>query len=184
MRIALAALTSLALMAASPAAPDVYDGQPRFDQGDSYYLWRDGGTWHLRWVCTERGREFKGVVSTTGGNILSFQENNSEKENISYLSALRRISVSMDRNDPGMRLPEVPSANRALIQPEGPARLVFEARTTNSIGGFDFAIADSVTSITLDLLFDKRAATPNLIRLGKGMKKASAVPLVISLAPK
>ena len=61
MNLAFASLTSLVLMAvASPIAPDVYDGQPRFDQGDAYYFWKDGGKWHLRWVASERAREFKG----------------------------------------------------------------------------------------------------------------------------
>lgn len=110
MKLAFAAMTSLALMAAAnPIAADVYDGRPRFGQGDAYYFWRDGGKWHLRWVASDRGREFKGVLSVACGRILSFQENDSEKETLAYLSTQRRMNVSNDRNDPGIRIPDAPS---------------------------------------------------------------------------
>lgn len=182
MRLALAACASLAMMTLPGSiSSDVYDGQPRFDQGDAYYVWKDGGKWHLRWVAADRAREFKGVVAVTGGTIKSFQENDSEKETLAFLSSQRRITVSMDRADPGLRVPEVPSVNRAAIQKDGIDKIVFEARTTNSIGGFDFLPDDSAATIQLDLLIDKKS-TPGMVRLGKGSKKASALPLTVSLA--
>lgn len=76
-----------------------------------------------------------------------------------------------------------PSLNRAVIRQDGTDKIVFDARTTNSIGGFDFIAADSVASIQLDLLFDKKPATVNLLRLGKGSKKASQMPFVVNLPP-
>ena len=86
----------------------------------------------------------------------------------------------MDRADPGLRVPEAPSVNRALIQKEGTDKIVFEARTTNSIGGFDFEPDDSVATLQLDLLIDKKS-TPGMVRLGKGSKKAPGLPLAVSL---
>lgn len=182
MKRAFAVLASLAFLAAArPVTPDVYDGQPRFDQGDAYYFWKDGATWHLRWVAAERAREFKGVVAVTGGAFKTVKENDSEKESLAFLASQRRISVSMDRVDPGIRVPDAPSANRATIRQDGRDKIVFESRTTNSIGGFDFVPDDSVTTIQLDLLLDKKS-TPGMVRLGKGSKKASELPLSVSLS--
>jgi hypothetical protein len=184
MKFAFAALTSLALLAvASPVAPDVYDGQPRFDQGDGYYLWKGDGKWHLRWVASDRARELKGIVAATGGKLTNLKENDSEKETIAFLSWQRRLTVSTDRADPGIRIPDAPSANRAAIRPDGDDKIVFEARTTNSIGGFDFTPDDSVTSLQVDLLLDKKS-TPGFVRLGKSSKKANELPLIISLVAK
>jgi hypothetical protein len=181
MKLALAALASLAMLSVSgPAAPDVYDGQPRFDQGDAYHLWRDGGKWHLRWVAAEHGREFKGVVAVTGGTFKSVKENDSEKETLAFLPSLQRLTVTTDRVDPGIRIPDAPSANRATIRQDGTDKIVFESRTTNSIGGFDFVPDDSVTAIQIDLLIDKRS-TPGMVRLGKSSKKATELPLTVSL---
>lgn len=184
MKLALTALSSLVLMAvASPIASDVYDGQPRFDQGDAYYFWKDGGKWHLRWLAADRPREFKGVVAAVGGKLTNLQENDSEKETLTFLSSQRRMYVANDRADPGIRIPDAPSVNRALIRPDGADKIVFEARSTNSIGGFDFIPDDSVTSIQIDLLLDKKS-TPGLVRLGKSSKKASELPLVVNLVTK
>jgi len=181
MKLALAALTLVAVMTVSGPAPDIYDGQPRFDQGDAYHVWRDGGKWHLRWVAAEHAREFKGVVEVTGGAFKSVKENDSEKEALAFLPSMRRLTVTTDRADPGIRIPDAPSANRATIRQDGAARIVFESRTTNSIGGFDFVPDDSVASIQIDLLIDRKS-TPGMVRLGKNSKKATELPLTVSLA--
>ena len=182
MKLALAALASLAVITfPGPTSSDVYDGQPRFDQGDAYYFWKDGGKWHLRWVAAERAREFKGIVAATGGTFTSVRENDSEKEAMAYLSNQRRLTVSTDRADPGIRIPDAPAVNRAVIHQDGPDKIVFEARTTNSIGGFDFVPDDTASAIQLDLLLDRKS-TPGMVRLGKGSKKATELPLTISLA--
>ena len=185
MKLAFAALTSLALMAvARPIAPDVYDGRPRFDQGDAFHVWKSDGKWHLRWVASEqRAREFKGVIAATGGKLTNLQENDSEKETLTFLSSQRRMMVGNDRNDPGIRVPDAPSVNKAVIRPDGADKIVFEALATNAIGGFDFVPDDSVTSLQIDLLLDKRSA-PAFVKLGKGSKKAGALPLVVSLVTK
>ena len=181
MNLAFAALTSLVLLAvASPIAPDVYEGQPRFDQGDAYYFWKDGGKWHLRWVASEHAREFKGVIAATGGNLTNLKENDSEKEALAFLPSLRRLTVTTDRTDPGLRIPEAPSVNRSAIRQDGADKIVFEARAINAIGGFDFVPDDSVTSIQVDLLLDRKS-TPGMVRLGKSSKKASELPLVLTL---
>ena len=169
MNLALAALASLAMMTVPrPTSPDVYDGRPRFDQGDAYYFWKDGGKWHLRWVAAERAREFKGVVAVTGGILKSVEENDSEKEALAFLSSLRRLTVSMDRADPGLRVPDAPSVNRATIRQDGTDKIVFEARTTNSIGGFDFVTrADANGNYVLDVAAP--TIDPDLIALADGL---------------
>ncbi|HUQ47264.1 MAG TPA: hypothetical protein VM053_03350 [Gemmatimonadaceae bacterium] len=185
MKLALAALTSLSLMAAStPVAQDVYQGRPKFDQGDAFHVWNADGQWHLRWVASEqRAREFKGIVAATGGKLTNLQENNSEKETLTFLSSRRRMSVGNNRTDPGIRVPDAPSVNKAVIRPDGADKIVFEALAANAIGGFDFVPDDSVTTIQIDLLLDKRTA-PAFVRLGKGSKKAGALPLVVNLVTK
>lgn len=183
MKLIIAVMASLAMVLTSPATSDVYDGRPRFDQGDAFHVYKDGGKWHLRWVAADRAREFKGVVAATGGKLTNLQENDSEKETLTFLSSQRRMSVGNDRNDPGIRVPDAPSVNKKLIRPDGPDKIVFEALATNAIGGFDFVPDDSVTSIQIDLLLDKRSSPP-FVRLGKGSKRAGALPLVIDLVTK
>jgi hypothetical protein len=115
-----------------------------------------------------------------GGTLKSVKENDSDKEAMAFLPSLRRLTVSTDRADPGIRIPDAPSANRATIRQDGADKIVFESRTTNSIGGFDFVPDDSVTAIQLDLLLDRKS-TPGMVRLGKGSKKATELPLMVSL---
>ncbi|MEP6509582.1 MAG: hypothetical protein ABJC63_15255 [Gemmatimonadales bacterium] len=182
MKLAFAAVASFVVMTvAGPAGPDVFEGRPRFDQGDAvYYVWRDGVQWHVRWTANDRGHDFKGLVVAQGGTFSFLKENDSEKETLAYLSSQRRIYVSSDRADPGLRVPDAISLNRAVIRPDGNDKIVFDARTTNSIGGFDFTPDDSVTIMQLDLQVDKKSV-PGLVRLGKGAKKATELPLVVAL---
>ena len=184
MRTALAILISIgATTTAIQQSPDVLEGQPRFDQGDAvYYVWHEGRTWHVRWTAMDRGHDFKGIVAVTGGTLGSLKENDSEKEALQFLASQRRVPVGNDRNDPGLRVAEVPTINRTIIRPDGADKIVFDARTSNSIGGFDFVPDDSTTILQLDLQIDKKSV-PGLVRLGKKMKKASEMPVAISLRP-
>jgi hypothetical protein len=182
MKLILAAFASVVAMAiAGPTSPDVFEGQPRFDQGDaSYYVWHESGKWHVRWVASERGHDFKGVVAAQGGAFTYMRQNDSDKEAMMYLSSQLRLTVSNDRADPGMRLPPPLSVNSAIIRQEGTDRIVFDARTTNNIGGFDFVPDDSVSVMQLDLQFDKKSV-PGLVRLGRKAQKATELPLAIAL---
>lgn len=68
----------------------------------------------------------------------------------------------------------------APMSPDVSDKMIFDARNTNSIGGFDFTPDDSVTIMQLDLQIDKKSV-PGLVRLGKKSKKASELPLVVAL---
>ena len=182
MKLAFAAMASLAMIVvAGLTSSDVFEGQPKFDQGDaSFYVWHESGKWHVRWVASERAHDFKGLVVTQGGKFSFFRENDSDKEAMMYLSSQRRLTVTTDRADPGIRIPDAVSLNRAIVRQDGADRIVFDARTTNNIGGFDFVPDDSVAMIQLDLQVDRKPV-PGLVRLGKKGQKATELPLVIVL---
>ena len=73
----------IAAMVPLLAAPvSVFDGKPSFKEGEgrSYYVWRDGDTWHLRWTTFGSMHRFSGTVLAEGGKIESLKKVDVETE--------------------------------------------------------------------------------------------------------
>lgn len=75
MRLAWLALLPALLVPKAATDPSMYDGRPTFAEGESlsYYVWRDGDKWHVRWTTLGKLRSFTGSVEAEGGRIKRFE---------------------------------------------------------------------------------------------------------------
>src|SRR5688500_2052016 len=167
------------------AQTDIYEGKPVFTEGVDlgYYLWRDGKTWHLRWTTKGMLRHFSGSVTAEGGKLKSLKRIDVEKERRVLYPGRAPHVVYGPRGRAhvrGGRAPVVVERTQDKIEKDGDYRIVFSAGTNNDIDGFDFDVADQVTTLRLILEIDG-APRPGHVEVGRNNRKASVMPLVITL---
>src|SRR6186997_1768401 len=183
----LGTLLCLAAMMPVEAAPaNIFDGKPVFAEGEarSYYVWRDGNTWHLRWTTLGAAHQFTGSVMAEGGKIES----------------LKRIDVDTERRviAPGRpprvvtgprggvrgvsrgRAPVVAARTQDHIDKEGDRRIVFNTRTDDDIDGFDFKVNEDVKALRMTLRIDGEPR-PREIQAGRNNAHVATDPIVIEL---
>ena len=79
----------------------------------------------------------------------------------------------------GGRAPVMIERSQDRIDKDGDYRIVFSAATNNDIDGFDFDVADQVTSLRFVLEIDG-AVRPGLVEVGRNNRKVGSLPLVVS----
>ena len=182
------AFAAVAVMLASTTASgplDSYEGRPTIDQRNAtgYYLWHGGDQWHIRWVAVDHARQFKGSVVAEGGRIRSMKQIDPGVEARTYLPWVKNLTVTVGRIDGvgshGAPPPER-SDDRTNIKNDGPAKIAFDARVGDNVGGFDFSPDDSVTTLRFDLQLDGKPK-PAMIRIGKEGQVGTDLPLVVAL---
>jgi hypothetical protein len=183
-----AALAILMLMATGvfaqglPAA--TFDGKPTFREDDelSYYVWREGSRWHLRWTTYGGTRLFTGQVTAEGG----------------ALKDLKRIDVETERRvirpgrpgrvwrgprgrlhgTPG-RPPVVATREQDKIEREDDRHIRFVART-DDVDGFDFTVDHEVEALRFVLEIDGRVVMAD-VEAGKNNREILRVPFIAQL---
>ena len=75
---AMLVLIAISLLGLSPsvlAQTDKFDGRPAFAEGIdlSYYIWREGDKWLVRWTTKGPNRKFTGSVVAEGGELHVFR---------------------------------------------------------------------------------------------------------------
>lgn len=181
-------LLVLGLAVAAPplvAQAEIFDGRPTFSEGVElgYYAWREGDTWRVRWTTRGQMRHFSGAVTAEGGELKSLKRIDVESESrVLYPGRPRRVVVGPRGRTRvvGGRAPVVVTHQQDKIEKDGDNRIVFSARTTDDLDGFDFKVEDKATSLRFVLNIDNRAM-PNLVELGQSNQKAKELPLVVQL---
>jgi len=146
-RAACVGLLAVVLVAAGDPgadAPGLIDvdpgGQPprvsgRID-GPTYFLWFEGGIWHVRARTRSKSHHFDGTVVVRGGRVV------------------RLAPASMDRR---RRNVDVGRVNRDRT------RIDFHLRTKGGVDGFDFVVAGAAATVAFDLRTDGTSANNVLI---------------------
>ena len=175
-------LTSLA-MAQSVSS---YDGKPDFSKGDetSYYVWRDGDEWHVRWTTNGTAHRFNGSVMSEGGELKSLKRIDVEAESKVVRSGRPGHVVRGPRGRVvgvrGGRAPVVVNREQDKIEKDGDKRIHFLSVNDGDIDGFDFKVDKNVTSLKFALEIDGKPA-PRRIEIGKSNAKPSGDPFTVAL---
>ncbi|MFN0108116.1 MAG: hypothetical protein ACKVZH_04615 [Blastocatellia bacterium] len=179
----LMAVMTTAAMAQSAAT---FDGRPDFSKGDeiSYYVWRDGDEWHVRWTTNGTAHKFNGSVLSEGGELKSLKRIDVESESKVVRSGRAPRVVRGPRGRVvgvgGGRAPVVVNREQDKIEKDGDHRIHFFSTNDGDIDGFDFKVDKNVTSLKFAFEIDGRTA-PRKVEVGKSNSKVSGVPFTVSL---
>jgi hypothetical protein len=71
--LAFAGLLALAASAGCGGIPRIIEGRPPFHPGltESYWIWHDGGGWHLRTTTAVAQHRFQGVIYAANGGAIT-----------------------------------------------------------------------------------------------------------------
>jgi hypothetical protein len=178
-----ASLLTLSMMA-QPVS--TFDGKPDFSEGDeiSYYVWRDGDEWHVRWTTDGTTHRFNGSVMAEGGELKSLKRIDVESESkvIGPGSSPRVIHGPRGRviGVRGGSGPVVVNRTQDKIEKDGDHRIHFISNNDGDIDGFKFKVDKNVTSLKFALEIDGKPL-PRRIEVGKSNSKPEGDPFVVSL---
>ena len=175
-------LTSLAMA----QSVSTFDGKPDVSKGDetSYYVWRDGDEWHVRWTTNGTAHRFNGSVMSEGGELKSLKRIDVESESRVVRSGRAPHVVRGPRGRVigvgGGRAPVVVNREQDKIEKDADHRIHFLSSNDGDIDGFDFKVDRNVISLKFALEIDGKPA-PRRIEVGKSNAKPSGDPFVVSL---
>ncbi len=167
------------------AQAEIFDGKPTFAEGVdlSYYVWRDGNTWHIRWTTKGKMRRFSGSVVAEEGELKSLKRIDVEAERrVLYPGRAPRV-VYGPRGRPHIlrgRAPVVVEREQDKIEKDGDHKIVFRAWTNDDIDGFDFKVDEKVRSLRFVLEIDSKQV-PQWVEMGRHNEKAKSLPLIVKL---
>ncbi|MEO7191886.1 MAG: hypothetical protein ABI051_12595 [Vicinamibacterales bacterium] len=178
---------SVPLSAVPPAvqAPAPFDGRPTFKEGSdrSYFVWRDGDKWHVRWTTMGTERVFTGTVRSTGGQLDDLKRIDVDSE----LKVIRPGRPARVVRGPAGRVrgvapgrgPVVASKTEDHIQKVDDHLIRWTTRTDDDIDGFDFKAGD-VRALTFDLKIQGQAR-PQSVEIGKSNRTPESNPFTVRL---
>jgi len=178
-------LTLLGAAGQAQAQVERFDGKPAFAEGieTSYYVWRDGDKWLVRWTTTGKLRHFTGAITAEGGELKSLKRIDVEVERqVLYPGRPPHVTVGPRGRvyRRGGRPPVVSTREQDKIEKDGHNRIVFSARTNDDIDGFDFKVDEKVTTLRFVLEIDGQPR-PLLIETGKNNFKPGQAPFVVKI---
>lgn len=176
------------LLALSPtvlAQADKFDSRPAFAEGIdlSYYIWREGDKWLLRWTTKGPNRKFTGSVVAEGGELHDLKRIDlDEQRKVLYPGRAPNVWVGPRGRTHvgGGRAPVVVERKQDKIEKDGDHRIVFAAITSNDIDGFNFKVDKKVTTLRFVLEINGRQM-PQHVEIGKNNQKAPTLPLVVRI---
>jgi hypothetical protein len=179
---------SVVLLAVSPsvlAQADKFDGRPAFAEGIdlSYYIWREGDKWLVRWTTKGPNRKFTGSVVAEGGELHDLKRIDLDEERkVLYPGRAPNVWVGPRGRTHvgGGRGPVVVERKQDRVEKDGDHRIVFAAITSNDIDGFNFKVDKKVTTLRFILEINGRQMAQH-VEFGKENQKASALPLVVRI---
>ncbi len=177
-------ISMLGILPSVKAQADMFDGKPTFAQGTDlgYFIWREGDTWHIRWITKEKMRKFSGSIASDGGKLKSLKRIDVDSERVVlYVAKIPRVEIGLDGKGyfRGGKAPVIVESMDKLKK-DGDNRIEFLARTNDDIDGFDFNVDDRVVSLSFVLKIDGRNV-PQLIEMGNKNQKAESLPLRVRL---
>ena len=178
-------LSSSTLFLSALAQTDMFEGRPVFAESADlgYYVWKEGDKWKVRWTTMGQTRRFSGSVLAEGGDLHDLKRIDVEEERrVLYPGRAPRVVVGPRGRARvrGGRPPVVVERKQDIIKKEGDRTIVFAAKTTGDIDGFDFKIDRKVTSLRFVLDIDGRHV-PQRVEVGKSNQKLSQLPFVVRI---
>jgi hypothetical protein len=180
-------MTALALFAAGgpvqAASPAAFDGRPAFAEGGekSYYVWRDGEKWFVRWTTRGQERRFTGHVTAEGGELKSLKRIDVDQERKVIAAGRPARVVRGPRGRAhvrGGRGPVVATRDEDKIEKDGDHRIVWASKTDADIDGFEFKVDTKVTHLRFLLEIDGASRAAD-VEVGGGNKHPADNPFVV-----
>jgi len=187
-RNAILIIASISFLVLSPSAlaqADKFEGRPAFAEGIdlSYYIWREGDKWLVRWTTKGPNRKFTGSVVSEGGELHDLKRIDLDEERrVLYPGRAPHVAVGPRGRvyRRGGQAPVVVEHKQDRIEKDGDHRIVFAAITSNDIDGFNFKVDKKVTTLRFILEINGRQM-PQRVEFGKENQKPSALPLVVRI---
>jgi hypothetical protein len=181
--VVLAFISSLCLPPSLLAQTDKFEGRPVFSEGTDlgYYIWKEGDKWKVRWTTKGALRRFTGSVVAEGGDLHDLKRIDLEEERrVLYPGRAPNVWVGPRGRTHvgGGRAPVVVERKQDIIKKEGDKTIVFSAKTSNDLDGFEFKPDKKVTALRFVLEIEGRQM-PQRVQIGKNNQKAPALPLVV-----
>ena len=181
-------LLSVILLMLSPtvlAQANKFDGRPAFAEGIdlSYYIWREGDKWLVRWTTKGPQRKFTGSVVAIGGELHDLKRIDVEEERrVLYPGRAPHVAVGPRGRvyTRGGRAPVVVDRKQDRIEKDGDHRIVFASLTGDDIDGFNFKVDKKVTALRFVLEINGRQM-PQHVEIGKDNQKAPILPLEVRI---
>ena len=181
----LAAVGALAAYAAHPADADRFDGRPVFGAGSdkSYFVWREGEKWCVRWTTQGKFHGFTGHVIAEGGDLHDLKRIDVEEES-KVIRSGRPGHVWVGprgriHGRPG-RPPVVVEREQDKIEKEGDRRIWWRSKTNGDIDGFNFKVKKGVERLRFNLEIDG-ASRVDYVEIGANNGKVANNPFVVNL---
>lgn len=174
------------LLLLGPAAAQVerFEGRPVFAEGveTSYYVWRDGDKWSVRWTTTGKLRHFTGHVTAEGGEVKSLKRIGVEEKRTVRPGRAPHVVIGPRGGirQRGGRPPVVKTVEQDKYEKVGKDRINFNARTDDDVDGFDFKVDKNATALRFVLEIDGKPH-PMLLETGRNNFKPGQMPLVVTL---
>lgn len=162
-----------------------FDGRPAFSDGSelSYFVWRDGNSWHLRWTTLGAPRIFTGTVRATGGTLESLDRVDVETE-LKVIRPGRPARVVRGPRGrvrgvaPG-RAPIVASTTEDHITKVDDHLIRWNTEAAGDIDGFNFKV-DGVDALTFDLNI-AGMSKPRSVEIGRNNVHPESNPFTVRL---
>lgn len=169
-----------------PAAGSVmFEGRPSFHEGDSlsYFVWKDGDTWHVRWTTGGAAHHFSGRVTSEGGELKSLKRIDADAESRLISSGRPVHWVRGPRGHihlAGGRAPVVATREEDHIEKDGDHAIRFSSRNDGDIDGFDFKADPGVDRLRFLLEIDGRSRSAD-VQVGRDNREPAGDPFVVNL---
>jgi hypothetical protein len=184
---ALLLLAAVAALAVSAAAADAnrFDGRPVFGAGSdkSYFVWRDGDKWSVRWTTLGAFHQFTGNVIAEGGDLHDLKRIDVEEESRVIRSGRPgrvRVGPRGRVHARRGRAPVVATREQDKIEKDGDRRIWWRSYTNGDIDGFDFKVKRGVERLRFNLEIDG-ASRENYLEAGAQNRKLPNNPFVVEL---
>jgi hypothetical protein len=180
--LAVVALTGLGT-AQNPASR--FDGRPVFGAGSdkSYFVWREGDKWHVRWTTQGAFHRFSGLVAADGGEIEDLKRIDVEEESRVVRSARPGYVWVGPRgrvHRRGGRAAVVATREQDIIEMEDHRRIWWRSRTDADLDGFDFKVKKGVERLRFNLEIDGESR-PAYVEVGEKNGRVANNPFVVSV---
>ena len=171
--------------APAPQALPAFEGRPTFKEGSdlSYFVWRDGNTWNIRWTTLGQTRTFTGTVRAVGGKLKDLDRIDVDAERRIVAPGrparvVRGPRGRVTRVVPG-RGPVVATSTNDHITLVDDQLIRWNTRTDDDIDGIKFK-ADDVRTLTFDLKINGDSR-PLSVEIGRGNVHPTDNPFTVRL---
>ena len=167
------------------AGSTMFEGRPDYRSGSqlSYFVWKDGDTWHVRWTTGGAAHHFSGRVTSEGGDLKSLKRIDADSESRLIASGRPGHLVVGPRgrlHRVGGRVPVVATRQEDRIDKDGDRAIRFSSRNDGDIDGFDFKVSEGADRLRFLLEIDGRSRAVD-IQVGRDNREPPGDPFIVNL---